>query len=98
MDLRKIIENNEKTLELENLENLENDVKDIQEIYKNINEIIDTQGEKIDNIVDNMEKTNNNLDITTDEIIKAEKYFQSYKKYAYILTGLSIIGTILIII
>lgn len=95
MDLGKLIENNAKTLELENLEN---DVKDIHVIYKNINEIINIQGQQLDNIVDNMENTNNNLDKTTDDIIKAEKYFQSYKKYTYILTGIGIIGTILLIL
>lgn len=97
MDLQKLIDKNN-SLELEQIQNLENDIKDINKIYKNINEIINTQGEVIDRIENNMDNTLSYVETATTKLSDAESYFKSYKYYQYVLYGLAVIGTILIII
>lgn len=80
------------------IDNLYDDVKDINDIYKNIDEILNCQNDLIDTIEDNMDLANLHIIESKNEIEKADGYFASYKKYQYILYGLAFIGTILIII
>ena len=101
MNLNKSIELQK--LELEQLEQLEQleleqDINDIHEIYKNVNEIINAQGELLNNICDNIENANNNTIISINELKKADEYYKSYKKYTYILTGITLLGTLLLIL
>jgi syntaxin 7 len=87
--------------ELQNLESqqveLEQDVKDINNIYKHISEIIDTQGQLIDTIEENMENTITKIDESYDKLNNAVEYYKSYKYYQYVLYGIAIIGTALLI-
>ena len=84
-------------LELQKLE-LEKDINEIHEIYKNINELLYDQGENLETIADNISSSNLSLITTNDELHIANNYYQSYKKYTYILTGMTIIGTLLLIL
>ena len=107
MDLKKLIENSNEPIQLEdlkdledleNLEKLEDDIKDIDKIYKNINEIINLQGKTIDTIENNMDQTLTQVEHTTDKISDALSYYESYKYYQYLLYSFALIGTILIIL
>ena len=108
MDLQQILDKNN-IYYVENIENINinkdytvdnlyNDVKDINEIYKNIDEIINCQNELIDTIENNMNLANLEIIDSTNEIKKADGYFTSYKKYQYILYGIAFLATALIII
>jgi t-SNARE complex subunit (syntaxin) len=107
MDLKKLIENSNEPIQLENLkdledlenlEKLEDDIKDIDKIYKNINEIINLQGKTIDTIEENMDQTRTQVEHTTNKISDALSHYESYKYYQYVLYGLAVIGTALLII
>ena len=103
MDLKKLIEKSndiqmEELEKLEDLEKLEEDIKDINNIYKNINDIINIQGEAIDTIEENMDKIVTQVEHSTDKISDALSYYESYKYYQYVLYGFAIIGTALLII
>ena len=79
-------------------DNLYDDVKDINNIFKNIDEILNIHGEQIDTIENNISLANLEIIESKNEIEKADGYFASYKRYQYILYGLAFVGTILILI
>ena len=97
MNLNKSIELQK--LELEQLEQLEleKDINDIHEIYKNINELLHDQGENLETIADNISSSNLSLIKTNDELHIANNYYQSYKKYTYIVYGITLICTLILI-
>ena len=80
------------------VDNLYDDVKDINDIYKNINEILNCQTELIDTIENNLSLANLEIVESKNEIEKADGYFTSYKKYQYILYGFAFVATTLILI
>ena len=98
MNLNKSIELQELEAEQLESEQLEKDINDIHQIYKNINELLHNQGENLETIADNISSSNLSLITTNDELHIANNYYQSYKKYTYILTGMTIIGTLLVIL
>ena len=98
MDLKNLIEKSNDAIQMEELEDLENNIKDINDIYKNINDIINIQRETIDTIEENMDNTLIQVEHTTNKISDALSYYESYKYYQYVLYGLAVIGTILIIV
>jgi hypothetical protein len=93
MNANKSFEINDKEIN-----DLESDIDDIYGIYKNIDEIINTQGILLDKIEENMDLATLQVLDAKNELIDANSYYKSYKTYQYILYGFAVIGTFLFII
>jgi t-SNARE complex subunit (syntaxin) len=91
-------DNNDNTNKDYTVDNLYNDVKDINDIYKNIDEILNCHNQLIDTIEDNLSLANLEIIDSTNEIKKADEYFASYKTYQYVLYGIAFVATAMILI
>ncbi|KAJ8962977.1 hypothetical protein NQ314_005694 [Rhamnusium bicolor] len=76
--------------QLNKVENINKDVGELHEIYKHLNEMVETQGQDVDNIEETVESTQNNVESGTRHIIKAHKL----KAVAYPVTGAFLGGII----
>jgi t-SNARE complex subunit (syntaxin) len=109
MDLQKLIDkNNIYYVEISNenlvqnsekdINELGNNIEELAEIYKNIDDIIKSQQVNLDKIEDNMEIATLQIIDSKENLIVANSYYNSYKKYQYVLYGFAFVCTILIIL
>ena len=77
---------------------LENDIDELTGIYKNIDDIIKSQKVELDKIEDNMDLATLQITSAKENLIKANSYYNSYKKLQYVLYGFAFVCTMLIIL
>ena len=91
MNIIKLSENHESYSEKE-ITKIEKDIIDLNETFKIVNDLTYNQGVKIDQIVDSIDSIQNNCEIASDNIEKAQQLQINIHKKQSLILGISVVG------
>jgi t-SNARE complex subunit (syntaxin) len=91
MNIIKLTENYENYSEKE-ITKIEKDIIDLNETFKIVNDLTYNQGVKIDQIVDSIDSIQNNCEIASDNIEKAQQLQINIHKKQSLILGISVVG------
>ena len=80
------------------IKKVESDMIEINGIYKDLSQILNQQGQQLDNIEYNIESTLISTDKANKNLKKAEKYQKKGRRKLFILLGVVVVITVIIVI